>query len=532
MSTMHKTILSLLLALPMAVYPADVLENKTNETLLQELNSKDSWTREQAAFFLGHRHAPAAVPRLIQMVESPIETDRVKMEALYALGKIGGEEASKELIKTLFNRKKQSNEVRAIAAAALGEMGDPKNLPSLNLALEQEPEVAVKWKIIEAHGKIGSPQSVRILSEYMKPAQPLILKTAAVQAMAALSIPESYYPLQRLLKDSNDLELRLLIAKSYGKMREKRAAGALLEAIAEAPGLINPQIPGSAQKAKEVQIESLKALGEIASPAAFPDLFKYFNDPDPDIRYEAIVAARKIKDPASKEALIKAIDQLTRDFNTNAFPESAKATGKNLQAPHDHHFIQNAETRAEALRALNDIAPAAALTLLQNAAKELSAKELETWHPKKIAAAKRLRTEAIVILGESGGARTTHYLIEQRLFADPDYQVRKEAIEALEKLQSKETLLPMVYVLQHDSSPVLRRIAARSLGDSGDPGAKNALVQALSDKSPWVVIEAMRALGDLDAKEAIGPIRETAAASQNKFLKEAGNEVLKKLSAS
>ena len=62
----------------------------------------------------------------------------------------------------------------------------------------------------------------------------------------------------------------------------------------------------------------------------------------------------------------------------------------------------------------------------------------------------------------------------------------------------------LVQVLQSDSDPILRHLAARSLGDLGGPRARDALQNCLSSDEPMVAAAASTALGQLEANIVTG----------------------------
>jgi HEAT repeat protein len=89
-----------------------------------------------------------------------------------------------------------------------------------------------------------------------------------------------------------------------------------------------------------------------------------------------------------------------------------------------------------------------------------------------------------------------------RLLREPSRLVRIEALEALGNLEATNALGFIKEILR-DEDPQLRDAAARALGRLGDTRCVKPLVAALTDEAPRVVESAARALGRIAESEAV-----------------------------
>lgn len=106
------------------------------DALLTALGSIEPQTRAEAARMLGDRHEKGAVAALLARLRDEQEIDTVKKAVLYALGKIGHQQALPALINAL--QHEESSEVRASAAQALGAF--PAARDSEGAGPHQRPE--------------------------------------------------------------------------------------------------------------------------------------------------------------------------------------------------------------------------------------------------------------------------------------------------------------------------------------------------------------------------------------------------------
>jgi HEAT repeat protein len=117
------------------------------------------------------------------------------------------------------------------------------------------------------------------------------------------------------------------------------------------------------------------------------------------------------------------------------------------------------------------------------------------------------RAYAASQLGKFGAeARPVVPLLVDRL-GDPDWQVRRQAAEALGALGDSMAVDPLIEILSDRNGEwSVRAAAARSLGRLGDPRAVEALIAVLNDMNAHVRHMAVIALGQIGTPETVEPL--------------------------
>lgn len=119
--------------------------------LLKAAESSDQDLSRQALLSLGAIRAASAIPTLLKLIEQP-ELSRgavdIKKDAIRALGEIRSREAVPSLLRILARRallrRALNDELRAAAAAALGEIGDETGQPELARAAEDRSPIVAR----------------------------------------------------------------------------------------------------------------------------------------------------------------------------------------------------------------------------------------------------------------------------------------------------------------------------------------------------------------------------------------------------
>ena len=97
--------------------------------------------------------------------------------------------------------------------------------------------------------------------------------------------------------------------------------------------------------------------------------------------------------------------------------------------------------------------------------------------------------------------------VEDSLVRDPSYKVRVEAALILGKLHQQRSL-PALIAGTRDGHPAVRAASVRSLGLTGGPGARDAVLATLHDPTHTVrhmAREALRSLGGIDESTPATP---------------------------
>ncbi len=120
--------------------------------LIKALSHWRALKRREAAWLLGEKRAPRAVPALVAVLEST-EDPYVKMEAAIALGKIGGPQAATALLKCLETQ--QALPVRLAAVEGLARKPVSSEIIAvLHRAADSDPNEIVRQqarRILQEH---------------------------------------------------------------------------------------------------------------------------------------------------------------------------------------------------------------------------------------------------------------------------------------------------------------------------------------------------------------------------------------------
>ncbi len=109
-----------------------------------------------------------------------------------------------------------------------------------------------------------------------------------------------------------------------------------------------------------------------------------------------------------------------------------------------------------------------------------------------------VRDEAVAVLTSIGEAAVTP-LVDA--LEHDDWRIRLRAAEALCVLRPPTAVRPLVARLQHDLDTAVRQEAARALGDIGDSGAVDALLEVIED--PRLRVRAIEALGKIGDRRVL-----------------------------
>ena len=148
--------------------------------------------------------------------------------------------------------------VRHLAAAALGDLGDPAALDALLSALSGPDEEGVRWRAAEGLGRLGPP---------------------AVDGLAALAVGE-------------DPDVRWKAIVALGDIGDPHAAPVLLGRLADPD--------------RFVRARAVSALARLGSPC-LPLMLEALSDPDPRVRQGAAEALGQVGDPAAVDGLLGAL---------------------------------------------------------------------------------------------------------------------------------------------------------------------------------------------------------------------------------
>jgi HEAT repeat protein len=92
---------------------------------------------------------------------------------------------------------------------------------------------------------------------------------------------------------------------------------------------------------------------------------------------------------------------------------------------------------------------------------------------------------------------------------DDEASIRKGAVEALGEIGDKGAVESLVQVLRYDKDKNVRFLAAKALGNTGEVEVVSPLIEALADKDGGIRSGAAQALGRIKDARAVGPLCET-----------------------
>jgi cyclophilin family peptidyl-prolyl cis-trans isomerase/HEAT repeat protein len=239
------------------------------------------------------------------------------------------------------------------------------------------------------------------------------------------------------------------------------------------------------------------------------DLGALLKDASARVRARAALAAGRIGDEGAV-APLAALLNADRDLTVRATAAFAlgeiEAEGGAASLLESLRLSKSPEVRARAVEALGKIAAALPETRA-DVKKRIGDALVST-----LAAEQRLTksNRALVLLGltamlrarPEGGARTLALFL-----SSPDARVRADALNALARTRSKESLERVRAILAADTDAVARANAARVLGVAEDAAAFDLLAQhAATDADLRVRVSAVRALAQLNDKRAADPL--------------------------
>lgn len=269
--------------------------------------------------------------------------------------------------------------------------------------------------------------------------------------------------------------------------------------------------------------------GARRSACEIRDLIRALRDQPAGERRGANVS---LTDPGVDDAFLPALIEATRDSDDYIRASAAHALGHYslhelprarsavLAALRDDASAEVRAGAAEALGRCSSQCTSALIDALRDASPEVRTSAIASLAlggtDEAIAALRqRARTDADAevrrrAVYELGGLKDERLLdVLLQAARDADDQVRAESIHAVHETARElpEAVIPLFISAVSDPSARVREQACLALRYS-TPQAIPALMQALADEAPGVRLEAVIALGSLDASEAIDPIAE------------------------
>lgn len=134
---------------------------KRREQLIPLLKDPVEEVRQAAAHSLERLEELGSFAKVTEMLKKG--DIGAKIKAIYALGRIGGDEVLPPLF---YCATRPEDDIRSAAIEALGMLADPRTLPALKKHL-QEPNTAIQVKAIAALGNCGAPEAAALLTGFL-----------------------------------------------------------------------------------------------------------------------------------------------------------------------------------------------------------------------------------------------------------------------------------------------------------------------------------------------------------------------------
>lgn len=510
------------------------------ELIDQLLRAKDSWLRKVAASEAGASGNRAYVPYLADVLTDDEEDIDVRAAAARALGEIGDPDSVPYLVAALrYVTVKRTPEgerleqrIRDAAAKALAQIDHPIVMEFLRRAMNDD-DPALQTGAYLALGEIGSPETLGLLEQALR-SDDVMRVLSAFRALLLNGGDEGQEVLLAALKTGDLLltgENSLVLHQT--EVRETlQSDDKMLRVLARQ--LIDRPLSDGDPSAQQWIAEQV--------------LRRRLLDPEPAEEAKLYVAAGKY-DVATRygelavEPLIEALGRIPegelRSHQYNPLLPMIQALGQigDTAAFPALTDLLNHETNSvawAALEAIAQIGTEAAIPALirglqsfhrdvrQGAAYYLAEMQPEAAVEALITSLNDLddsvRAKAAEALGAIGDARAVPALAEA--MDDPLARVRQAVAKALGALGDPIAVHALAEALE-DSDQAVRQAAANALGRIGDPSAVPGLSEALDDPEAQVRAQAAGALGQIGDPSVIPALVEAWDDSQNRVRDEA-----------
>lgn len=309
------------------------------QTLVAALRSRmDDSIREAAAFSLGQIGNSAAQRALSQVVENTLESEKVRIAAIDALGTMKAD--SIDVLTAAANS--ESKDVRRSAVRALGESRDTRALAVLFVALSSDDSL-VRTEATDAIEKIsaGGRRSRKLLIGNLENRQPSV-RAEAAEKLSAFPAEDVAQALAAHLADPDPKVRNAIIATLTG-FKEEPLVRSVIAALdfpneeAKKGAIIVLGRQGrSEQREKittmatnprlrtDVRAEAVRALANLKAPEEI--FLKFATSPEPEIRQAAVEGLSRFSSKTANAALV----DLSRDAVPSVRDAAIAALRKHL----------------------------------------------------------------------------------------------------------------------------------------------------------------------------------------------------------
>jgi HEAT repeat protein len=494
-----------------------LLDNTAIENTLTQLLGKPGAKKEVLKTLV--RHGTQIGDFLMEQLEgSDMET---RQTAILALGRIGDRRSVPILTRILTE---DNEELIITAAEALTTIGDPKAYePLLNLL--SHPNAIVRQSAIAALNAINHPNMAERTKILLRDTNPLVRESAA-KIVGYIGYQESFKTLLTCCHD-NDERVRQAAIESLPYFEDECIITILTEALT--------------QETPKIRVAAVRALGMMEPDNAVSLLQTALNDDDPWVRYFAARSlgeqnalqawenlAQLAQTDKARQVRIAAIEALGQIGNSQVIPILTQ-------------IIESEESDlvSAAIRALGKIdhidALQPLLVVLQTTQTERKLEEVirALAHHREIESIQALQKIAAInednqivqtVIETLAQLATTEAI--HALIALTTYPSRREAsVNALSQLGESQ-IDTIAQGLQHEQ-PAVRTATIDALVRMKNPFVSQYLVMALADNEALVRLAAITALGHLNLHGAEQKLSQIASEDTNLAVRRAAQKVLR-----
>jgi HEAT repeat protein len=357
--------------------------------------------------------------------------------------------------------------VRSGAASFLGNSKDPRAVPSLINALNDE-DTGVRREAVMALGEMKDSRAVPFLINALRDKDKGI-RFEAAKALGKFNDPRAIGAVEPLIQDLGSKDENIQSSATYALVQIGKPA-------------VEPLIKALKNSDKTIRREAALALGGIGDTKGVDPLIELLNANEHGVSWAAALALGNFNDPKAAKALVNAL-RFKNGYLRSRLSEPLLRMGPLAV---DYLIIalndKDAEVRGQAAMILGYIKDLRSVEPLMNALNDENSE---------------VRKNAAIALGFLKDPKSIKSLISA--WNDEDSEVRVEASKALIKIGTS-AIQPLLSALNNKNS-YFRWRAAWCLGVIKDPAAVEALLDRLNDKVSEVKWMAIDALGEIGIKE-------------------------------
>lgn len=465
----------------------DIKDKKSTETLTEILrDDPDPNNRAAAAEALGKIRDPKVIDDLLELLDEDVW---LQAQTIVALGELRDPSTLSHLFPLL-----DDDITRDLATEAIGTIGDPRAIPFL-LAILKDPHSKIRKNVVESLAKI--------CEEMTGPRKLPVERRASVEMLSRLSTEVDLIASLDYLLSDEDEKLKKVSIYLLGWLGDEKIISEIVRFLGE-PGL---------------QLVTEEALVRLDYQSVLA-LLESARDPDPKIRAAAARCLGRIRTSRATDTLL----EMLRDGSSEVKREAAAALGKlgDRELLSSLTFLlenPDPEVREEVINAIASLWDSESLQTILPQLTLVLLPILSDSHGS-------LREAIIKLLGKVGGNSALSVLL--LLVKHKDTEVRRLVAQNLGFFPKEQVEDVLIQMLNSDTQPSVRQLAASSLGKLQGSKAVPHLISALSTGNNPLRVAAARALGKTRNSEGSTPLRELLS-DQNRDVKIVALEALSEL---